>query len=721
MIAERQPSSLVPGAVSPKPGPGSIRRLVRDDKICVLTFDRPGSSANVLDPATISELARELEFIIGAAGLKGLVFLSAKPSIFIAGADLHMFTGSVPSTELQEYLKLGQNLMNRIASLPFPSVAAIHGAALGGGYELCLACDYRLATLDRSTRIGLPETQLGLLPAWGGSKRLPRCVGLPAALDIIPAGKVLGPRPALAAGLVDELILDEDLLQVAVRMIGQGKPHRPSRWPTNNALVASVLGALARRRMQKKTRGNQPAVLKAAEVVAQSVRRSIPDSMAHERKALLGLVQTDACHNLVRGFFLQERARKRVLPGVVPQGGPKPIARAAVIGAGVMGSGIAQWLSARKIPVILRDINAEQVGKGLKRIEKVYQEGVQRQLITPDEARAGLERIQAAPEEVPLGQVDLVIEAATEDLAVKKKIFHQLDELAGNDTILATNTSALPVSELAASTRLPARVLGLHFINPVHRMQLVELVVARQTAPEVLARGLEFTHQIGKLPVVAKDYPGFIVNRVLMPYLMEAVHLFEGGARLTDLDEAMLDFGMPMGPMRLLDEVGLDVALSIAQTLAAGFGDHLNVPELLRQMVQAQCLGRKRGLGFYDHQKGKRPTPHPQARALVRGEKAMRLARAELQQRMVCAMVNEAVRCLEEQVAAEADDIDFAMVMGIGFAPFRGGPLRYADAYGAAKLVSAMRQLVDAGHTYFAPCAMLRDLAESGRKIYADS
>lgn len=700
--------------------PRTVRRTVRPDQICVLTFDRPGSAANIFDRRTLVELNDELDFIESQPQLQGVVLTSAKRSVFIAGADLNMLGQDVPLEAARELIELGQAVMNRLAALAIPTVAAIHGAAVGGGCEVCLACDYRLAAPDRATQIGLPETQLGLLPAWGGSTRLPRLIGLPKALEVILGGKTLAAKPALKCGLVDALAPSEYLIEQAVKMIDRGKPRRPGRWLGNNRLAAAVIAARLRPRLLKKTRGHYPAVLKALEVVARGLSKPIPDSLAMERNGILELLQTDACHHLVRVFFLTEHARKRTVGTTTPPTAAKPIVRTAVIGAGVMGAGIAQWLSARQLPVILRDVNTEAVARGLARIAQVYQEGVKRHAFTPGEARAGLDRISPAPAEVPLRGVDLVIEAAVEDLAIKKKIFQRLDGVAGDDTILATNTSALPISELAAGTRKPERVVGLHFFNPVHRMQLVEIVAGHRTSPEVLQRALRFTQQIGKLPVIVRDSPGFLVNRILMPCLLEAGTLFEAGASVTELDEAMLDFGMPMGPMRLLDEVGLDVAGHVARTLAASFRDRLTVPESLGRMVQAGLLGRKSGRGFYVHHRSKEPQPNPQAESFVRDRRAAPWSREELQERMVFLMINEAARCLEEGIVNDPADVDFAMIMGTGFAPFRGGPLRYADALGAARLTGALQHLADNGAPRFEPCGLLRTLAAKGETFHHD-
>jgi 3-hydroxyacyl-CoA dehydrogenase/enoyl-CoA hydratase/3-hydroxybutyryl-CoA epimerase len=707
-----------PAGSPPAPAERTVRFVVREDGVCVLTFDRPGSSANIFDLQTLDELAQELEFIERQTELKGVIFASGKRSIFIAGADLNIMRKDMSFTEARSLIERGQTVMNRIAALPIPTVAAIHGAAVGGGYELCLACDYRIASPDRTTKIGLPETKIGLLPGWGGSTRLPRLIGLPKALDIILGGKTVPAKQALKLGMVDELSPVEYLIQSAVRKIQQGKPQRSSHRLTNNAFVASAIAWRVRRQLLEKTRSHYPALIKALEVTTRGISRPVKDSLALERDGIIELMQTSTGHNLIELFFLQEHARKRTLPGAGSPAELEPVRRTAVIGAGVMGAGIAQWISSRRIEVVFRDINSEQLGRGMATVARLYHDGVKHRIFTPHEAREGMDCIHPAPGEVPLRHTELVIEAAVEDLELKKKIFQRLDELVSADTILATNTSALPVSDIAAATRHPERVVGLHFFNPVHRMQLVEVIAARQTSTEVLQRALRFTQQTGKLPVVVKDSPGFLVNRILMPYLIEAGNLFESGAKIEDLDEVMLDFGMPMGPMRLLDEVGLDVALHVAESLAAHFGDRMKVPGSLRKMTGAGLLGRKSGRGFYLHDKSKEAKPNPQISAYVQNQKARAISREELQERMVFLMANEAARCLEEQVVTEPADVDFGMVMGTGFAPFRGGPLRYTDTVGAARLVGAMNHLVASGTAHFAPCQLLEGMAVTGKKFY---
>jgi len=506
-------------------------------------------------------------------------------------------------------------------------------------------------------------------------------------------------------------------------MLARGKRRSQNHWHTNNGLVAALVARKLRAQLQKKTRGHFPAVLKALEVVTRGVSKSVADSLALERDGILELVQTEACRNLVRLFFLQERAKKLALPGgghsSAPE--PKPVRLAGVVGAGVMGAGIAQWLSTRQLRVLLRDINAQQVAKGMASISKLYQEGCKRHVFTPLEARNGMDRVYPATGEVPLRRMDLVIEAAVEDLELKKKIFQALDGSIGEETILATNTSALSVSDLAAATHRPERVLGLHFFNPVHRMQLVEIVAARQTAPEVVQRALRFAQQIGKLPVIVKDSPGFLVNRILMPYLIGAGKLLEAGAATTDIDDAMLEFGMPMGPLRLLDEVGIDVALRVAQTLSGVYRDRIALPQILHRMVQSNLLGRKTGSGFYLHPKGKDPRPNPaieQSPFVTDHSLSLRTPHFDLCTRMVFLMLNEAARCLEEEIVREPAEVDFAMIMGTGFAPFRGGPLRHADNLGSTKLAGDLERLVQLGFTEFQPCALLCSMAAAGKTFY---
>ncbi len=685
-----------------------ILREIDVHGICTLTFDRPGSAANVLDHATLLELDSNLDFIGGSPSVRGLILASAKPTIYLAGADVHALAvladrpAAAPAPELEELLKLGQSVFTRIDDLAIPTIAAIRGACLGGGCELALACDHRIASSDDATKIGLPETRLGILPAWGGCTRLPRLIGLRAALTMILGGKPLRASEALAIGLVDELVPGEQVLERAQQRIIRGQPEHAVR--RFESVKAPLIRAVTMRDLATRTRGNYPALFEALEVVTRGVGKTIEESLALEREAFLRLASTPAFRNLLRLFMLHERVKKAQPVGATAFPESTPISHCAVIGAGVMGAGIAQWLSARGMSVVLREVNLEQLTCGMTAVSKLYDSAVKRGIMTALEARAGMDRVFPAATDVPLRNVDLVIEAASERAELKKDIFRCLAAQTRPDTVLATNTSALSVTELGAATNCPERVVGLHFFNPVHSMELVEIVAAPGSSPETLARVVKFTQRIGKTPVVVRDSPGFIVNRVLMPYLLEAVQLFAAGVPARDIDEAMLDFGMPMGPLRLLDEVGLDVALHVARTLAEHYPNIVPVPEVLRLMVKAGELGRKSRRGFYVHEGGKAHLP-----ALHAPHPHMHFTTEEFQQRMAMLMVNEAARCLEEAVAS-AEDIDLAMVLGTGFAPFRGGPLRYADGVGCKAVVAALHHL-SLREPRFLPCALLERLA----------
>ena len=710
---------------TPKTASQVIQRQITDDQICVLLFDRPDSSANVFDKPTLLQLREQIDFIASQPQLKGVVLASSKKSIFIAGADLHALSKATPES-LREIIELGQRTFSALSELPIPSVAAIHGACVGGGYEVCLACDYRLASPDKATKIGLPETQLGILPAWGGSTRLPKLIGLPKALDIILAGKTVAPKLALKLGMIDELIPREYLIQEACKRIrSRGLSLRKRRKSlfikaANSAPVARIINKRVQKSLFKKTRGHYPAIPKALDVVIESISRSEKGSFAAERDAILELTGTEAAQNLIRVFFLQERAKKL---SYSRQSGPisqmAPAKHVAVIGAGVMGAGIAQWASARELLVTLKDVGVEPVAKGMGTISKLYADGAKRHVFTKVEARAGLDRIFPTTADVPLKNLDIVIEAAVEKMDLKKKIFERLDEFAGPRTILATNTSALSISELATATKHPERVVGIHFFNPVHRMQLVEVVVGKQTDPEVVQRSVKFVQQLGKLPVIVQDSPGFLVNRILMPYLIEAGHLFENGARVEDIDESMLEFGMPMGPLRLIDEVGIDVANHVGETIAKCFSPRLTNPTVLTKMAEAGMLGRKSKLGFYDHASKKgEATVNLNIDQFHNSTSTAGLSREELRSRMVTLMVNEAARCLEERLVGEPADVDFGMIMGTGFAPFLGGPLRFADSVGIPKLIADMKELAERAGDRFAPCGLLQTMAANQLKFY---
>jgi len=672
-----------------------IRREIGDDRVCLLTFDRPESGANIFDAATMSELSEHVDVIEGDQSLRGLIITSAKKSIFIAGADLKTLLKQARTGELGAFIAEGQRVFNRIAALKIPSVAAIHGACAGGGYEVTLASDWRVASDDPATRIGLPETTLGLIPAWGGSTRLPRLIGEDNAAEVILKGKLYSGSEALKIGLVDEVVTREKLLETARRLIGKGKrpPVKISRSKGKTPVPSDPKSARGR----------------ALGVITTGGANAIDESLKLELDAIVDLGKTESTQNLIRNFFLAEKYKKGTSKAQFEK-----VAHAAVIGAGVMGSGIAQWLSARGVTVILRDVNRELLDRGLANIEKTYADAVKRGLMAEEKAKQGRARIVASTAPMELRDVQFVIEAASEKIDIKKEIFRELSMQAGPKTIIATNTSALPVSELADCTVSPDRVIGLHFFNPVSRMKLVEVVVAKETSDETKEHALAFVRQIGKLPIVVRDAPGFLVNRVLFPYLLDAAELFESGVELERIDEKLLKWEMPMGPLRLIDEIGIDVTLDIAATLEKAYGRRDRAPEILQCMRESKLLGRKSGAGFYKYE-GKEQSPNE---SLVQWRRAGSGRNdVDLANRLIFLMVNEAARCIEEKVVEAPEDADYGMILGTGFAPHRGGPLRFAEHFGLKKIVDEMNRLAQRDDR-FEPCDILKKHARDGTKFY---
>src|SRR5437868_1057247 len=670
-----------------------------DHGICLLTFDRPESGANVFDAATLSDLDQQLDFIEEEDSLEGVVILSAKKSIFIAGADLKTLLHQAQTGEMGGFIAEGQRVFNRLAALKIPTGAAIHGACAGGGYEITLACDWRVASDEPATRIGLPETTLGLIPAWGGSTRLPRLIGPEKAAEVILKGKLYGTHEALQLGLVDEIAPRAVLLDAAKKKLHSGKRQPPPASPDSAERISDLAGD-----------GNK-APARALEVIKKGLAGTVDESLRMELDGIVELGGTDATQNLIRGFFLAEKYKK---------GTSKPstqkIAHSAVIGAGVMGSGIAQWLSSHGVSVILRDVGVEELSRALANIEKTYADAVKRSIMSEEKAKEGRARVVASSVPIEMRDVQVAIEAASEKLEIKKQIFRDLAQKAPNAAILATNTSALPITELAAETERPDRVIGLHFFNPVSRMKLVEIVVGTETSDETIERALAFTRQIAKIPVVVRDSPGFLVNRVLFPYLIDAVSLLQAGVDAKQIDRAISNWGMPMGPLRLIDEIGVDVAVDIADTLHHAFGRRDEAPQILRHMRAANLLGHKSGAGFYRYE-GKSQTPNTQLDQWRDSGSAQNEGENRIEHRLMLLIVNEAARCLEEKVVASPEDADYGMILGTGFAPFRGGPLRFAEHFGIKKVVEEVERLTQTDDK-FAPCEILKKHAREGTKFY---
>jgi 3-hydroxyacyl-CoA dehydrogenase/enoyl-CoA hydratase/3-hydroxybutyryl-CoA epimerase len=700
-----------------------IQREIGDDHICVLTFDRPDSGANIFDAATLDDFNEHLDAVEKDASLRGLIIASAKKSIFVAGADLKTLLQAAKAGEMREFIERGQQVFNRLANLKIPTVAAVHGASAGGGYEVALACDYRVASDDPATRIGLPETSLGLLPAWGGCTRMPRLIGAEKAAEVILKGKLYSAQEALKLGLVDEIAQRDQLLDRARQKLSAGKRKIDGRAPATPS---------SQELRPSKQSGN-PALERAYEIINKTLSISPDESLRLELDGIVDLGKTESTQNLIRNFFLAEKYKKGT-----SRTSPEKIVHAAVIGAGVMGSGIAQWLSSRGVTVILRDVAREQINRGLANIEKVYADAVKRGLMSEEKAKQGRARICGSTAPMELRDVQFVIEATSEKMEIKKEVFRELAMEAGPKTIVATNTSALPVSELADMTISPERVIGLHFFNPVSRMKLVEVVIAKQTSDETRDRSLSFVRQIGKLPVVVRDSPGFLVNRVLFPYLLEAAELFESGVDAERIDRALVEWGMPMGPLRLIDEIGVDITIDIGNTLEKAYGQRDHVPAVLLWLRDQQMLGRKTGAGFYKYE-GRGQTPNDSLEQWRRGSAVAGGAapgrsavsprpepastppatEEELTHRLMFLMVNEAARCVEEGVVGSPEDADYGMILGTGFAPFRGGPLRFAERFGLKEIVEELERLARTEEK-FTPCEILKKHARDGTKFYEE-
>ena len=698
-----------------------IRRETSDDQICVLTFDRPDSGANIFDAATLDELNEQLDAVKKDASLRGLILVSAKKSIFVAGADLKTLLQGAKTDGMREFIERGQQVFNRLANLRIPTVAAIHGASAGGGYEVALACDYRVASDAPATRIGLPETTLGLIPAWGGCTRLPRLIGASDAAAVILKGKLYSAQEAFKLGLVDDVAPQDQLLDSARQMLRTekrkmvGSSRRDDRTP--------------QRGVPNRVAGNR-ALECAGEIISKTLSISPDESLRLELEGIVDLGKTESTQNLIRNFFLAEKYKKGT--SRMPS---EKIVHAAVIGAGVMGSGIAQWLSSRGVTVILRDVARQQIDRGLANIEKIYADAVKRGLMPEEKAKQGRARICGSTAPMELRDVQFVIEAASEKMEIKKEVFRELAMEAGPKSVIATNTSALPVSELADMTVSPEHVIGLHFFNPVSRMKLVEVVIAKQTSDETRDRSLAFVRQIGKVPVIVRDSPGFLVNRVLFPYLLDAAELFESGVDAQRIDRALVEWGMPMGPLRLIDEIGVDISIDIGNTLEKTCGQRDHVPTVLLWLRDQQMLGRKTGAGFYKYE-GKMQTPNEsraQWRVVAgggdpgRGESSTKSQPAssppatadDIALRLVLLMVNEAARCVEDGVVESPEDADYGMILGTGFAPVRGGPLRFAEHLGVGKVCEELERLAQTEEK-FAPCKILKRHARDGTKFYEE-
>ncbi|WP_050027744.1 FAD-dependent oxidoreductase [Verrucomicrobium sp. BvORR034] len=656
--------------------PACFHKEVDADGICWLTFDTPDSPANVWNPKTLDEFDCHIEDLHRDSGIKAVILRSAKDRVFIAGADLKAVQ-TLPDEERRNLLALGQDVFTHLEALRIPKIALIHGACVGGGLETVLACDWRIASDSDVTRLGLPEVMLGLIPGWGGCTRLSRLIGLPKALDLIVRGKLVKASHAKKLGIVQHVVPRERMEDLA-RKMALSANHRPRRhhlhltqaWP-----VPQILRFRVKTMLWSKfpwMRHHDAAPIAAVDVITRGAGRTAEKSLALEQETLRRLTESGGARRFIDVFLRKEAASKK-LPQLFQGIEAPPITRAAVIGAGVMGSGIAYTLASRGTRVLLKDMSNAALAKGAGRIGGLLHSGVKSRALTTKQGRETHDLISFTSEEVPLKQMDLVIEAVVEDMEVKKHLFAELAAQCRPDTILATNTSALSVEELAAATPHPERVIGLHFFNPAHLMPLVEVITPAQASPAAIAAALRFVQGLGKTPIVVKDRPGFVVNRILMPYLLGAVQIASTMRDPWELDDAMTDFGMPMGPLRLLDEVGFDVALHVEKTLRAAFGDRIPQSDLLDQLATAGMMGHKNGRGFYTGFNDRHgPQPNPEILRYIKPRELPEFTeREQMATYLNGLMQKEGQLCLEEGVAASASDIELAMILGSGYPAFR--------------------------------------------------
>jgi 3-hydroxyacyl-CoA dehydrogenase/enoyl-CoA hydratase/3-hydroxybutyryl-CoA epimerase len=693
------------------------------DRLATLTFDLPGKKVNVFTRAALEELERVIGEAAARQDVGCLVLLSGKEGSFIAGADVEEIARVTDPVEAEAGSRVGHRLFAAWEALPFPTVAAIRGTCLGGGTELALASTYRVASDGAATRIGLPEVRLGILPGWGGSTRLPRLIGIPEALDLILTGKTVAGRKALKLGLVDALLPEARFLD-QVRDFAQERIGRKRKdagggvdlkelFLEKNPLGRKVVFDQARKKTLEQTHGHYPAPLRAIEVVRLGIEDGRRAGFDAEARAVADLATSRTSKNLMHVFHLTEETKKEA---GMPGGTARPVRRTAVLGAGVMGGGIAQLIAHEAdLPVRMKDVRTEALASGMGHAAGLFERQVKRYRLDAAAARRKMALLSPTLEYTGLGGVDLVIEAVVEKLEIKQDVFAELARHVGDDAVLASNTSSLSVAKIGAKTPHPERVVGMHFFNPVHKMPLVEVIATEGSDPAAVNTVFAFTRRLGKTPVLVKDTPGFLVNRLLMFYSVESLWLLDEGYRVEDLDRAMTDWGMPVGPMALTDEVGIDVATKVAHILHEAFSDRLPVPGWLDRLTENGRLGTKNGKGIYRYEGRERKEPDPAVYGLLGlHPKVQNPDPGRIVDRMVLPMVNEAARCLEEEVVRSASDLDLALIFGTGFPPFRGGLCRWADQEGLRQIVGTLERLEGAVGERFRPSEALVRTAEAG-------
>src|SRR5690554_280362 len=697
---------------------------LRDDQVAVIHINVPGESMNTLKASFASEVTHVLQEIEQQRDLQGVVIISDKPGSFVAGADIGMIDACDNAADAESLARQGQAMFDRIEGLKIPVVAAIDGACLGGGLELALACHYRVATDNPRTVIGLPEVQLGLLPGSGGTQRLPRLIGIQKALPLILTGKQLRAKQAKKLGIVDDVVPATILLEAAVKRVLSSKAKvRKAKLPVMHRLLEGtgvgrgIIFSKAREQAQAKAKGNYPAVDHIIDTIAHGAEKGFQAGLEREAKAFGELAMTPVSRELRQIFFATTEMKKETGAGDTK---PRPVQHVGILGGGLMGGGIAYVTAAKAgLPARIKDIREEGIVHALRYSYELLSKKVKRKHLTRAELEATMLRLSGSLDYSGFAKADVVIEAVFEDLSLKQKMVAEIEAVTGPDTIFASNTSSLPITQIAAHAQRPENVIGLHYFSPVDKMPLAEIITHPQTSAETIATTVALAKRQGKTPIVVKDGAGFYVNRILAPYMNEAARLVLDGEPIERVDQALVQFGFPVGPMKLMDEVGIDVAAKVAPILANELGERFRAPTAFEKLIEDNRKGKKNQKGFYTYQ-GKKAGKlvDESVYPLLGISPSAKLDDAEMVQRTVLLMLNEAAYCLAEGVIRSARDGDIGAIFGIGFPPFRGGPFRYMDALGIETVVQRLQQYQKTFGERYTPAPILVKMAANNERFY---